>query len=119
MIRMLLKRDGHETLSAEDGLKALECVNHSAFDLIITDLRMPNMDGMHLLRAVKALEPCMPVIVITAYASSETAAETLKLGAFACVDKPFNITDLMEAVRRALEAGTGKPGVPGLPSGSG
>ncbi len=108
MIRILLKRDGHEAVSAEDGLKALELIKRDAFDLVLTDLRMPHVDGMYLLRAVKEREPSMPVIVLTAYATRETAIEALKFGAFDYIAKPFTISELMTTVERALNSGRDK-----------
>ncbi len=118
MICILLHTSGHETLIARDGQEALELVKQNALDLMITDLRMPHMDGMNLLRAVKALALSMPVILITAYSSRETAAEAVKLGAFAYVAKPFEIKALMDTVGRALDAGKAKTRATGLTGGS-
>lgn len=105
VIQRLLETDGHESVTAEDGLKALELVKRQPFDLIISDLRMPSMDGMSLLREVKTIRPSLPVILVTAYASAETASESVKLGAAAYLFKPFKVKELLDAVGRALKGG--------------
>lgn len=119
MLRILLNTNGHETLLAEDGQEALELIKQYKFDLMITDLRMPHMNGMSLLRAVNALELAKPVILITAYTSRETADEAVRLGAFAYLAKPFNIDEMMAAIGCALEAAKNKAQAPGLPGGNG
>ncbi len=119
MLRILLNTNGHETLIAEDGQEALELIKQYTFDLMITDLRMPHMDGLSLLRAVKALALSMPVILITAYSSREAAAEAVELGAFAYVAKPFEINALMDTIGHALDAGKNITRTTGLPGGNG
>jgi DNA-binding NtrC family response regulator len=105
LLQSLLKANGYETVTAKDGLEALELIKKNTFDLIITDLRMSPMDGMSLFREVKTLFSAMPVILLTAYASVETAIEAMKLGAFDYLTKPFKVDELMATVKRALEAG--------------
>jgi len=102
MLQRLLETDGHEGVTAESGLKALELIKLSAFDLVVADLRMPRMDGLELLREVKAIESTLPVILVTAYASSETAIEAVRCGAFDYLFKPFKVKDLLTTVERAL-----------------
>jgi len=108
LLQQLLKAKGHEGFVAENGACAIEVVRKHAFDLIITDLRMPKMNGMDLLREVKALYPDLPVLMVTAYASDETTVESVKLGVFDYMDKPFKIDDLMSAIDRALSAPRGE-----------
>lgn len=108
MLRHLLKIKGHEGVPAESGLKALDLIKQSVFDLVITDLRMPNMNGMEFLQKVKELNPSLPVILVTAFASKETTIESVKFGAFDYLSKPFKVDELMAIIGRALAADKGK-----------
>jgi len=103
LLQSLLKANGYEAATAKDGPQALELLNHGAFDLVISDLRMSPMDGMTLFREIKTLFPSMPVILLTAYASVETAIEAMKNGAFDYLTKPFKVDELLATVRRAEE----------------
>jgi len=105
--RCLLEADGHECVTAEDGLEALARVKENGFDLIITDMRLSNMDGLTLVRKLKEVEPSIPVILITAYASSETAVESVRRGVFDYLVKPFQEKELLAAVKRATWHGHG------------
>ena len=87
--------------SAEAAVKFLGTAEHY-FDLIITDLRMPAIDGMGVLRAVKTTYPDVPVIIITAFASLETEAESYRLGATAFLEKPVDTHRLLATIDRAL-----------------
>jgi two-component system, NtrC family, response regulator AtoC len=97
----LLARDGHETVAVPSGDQALDMVKAGGIDIVITDLRMPRMDGLELLRAVKPLDPGLPVIVITAHGSVDTAVSAMKEGAFDYITKPFDRDELKLAVRKA------------------
>jgi two-component system, NtrC family, response regulator AtoC len=97
----LLARDGHETAAVPSGDQALEMVKGGGIDIVITDLRMPGMDGLELLRAVKPIDPGLPVIVITAHGSVDTAVSAMKEGAFDYITKPFDRDELKLAVRKA------------------
>ena len=101
-LRNMFQADGYEAVIALNGEAAIEAVKNGTVDLVITDLRMPEMDGMELLRELKKLKPSMPVIMLTAYASDETALEAKKLGVFTYISKPFNVTGLLGIVKRAL-----------------
>lgn len=105
LLRQLLRTKGHEGVTAESGHDALEKLKVHPFDLVITDLRMPKMNGMQLLGQVKALYPEIPVIMVTAYASEDTTVEAVKLGVFDYLAKPFKIDELLGAIGRALSAG--------------
>jgi len=105
MIQKMFHADGYEVVMARNGEEAVESVRNDMVDLVITDLRMPRMDGMQLLREVKRFAPSMPVIMLTAYASDKTAIEAKKLGAFTYIAKPFNVAGFLAAVKRALCAG--------------
>lgn len=101
-LRNMFQADGYEAVIALNGEAAIEAVKNGTVDLVITDLRMPEMDGMELLRELKKLKPSMPVIMLTAYASDETALEAKKLGVFTYISKPFNVAGLLGIVKRAL-----------------
>jgi DNA-binding NtrC family response regulator len=97
-----LKRDGFDVLTVEDGQQAIEALEEHHIDLVITDLRMPRKDGMEVLKHVTAHYPRVPVIVITAHGTVDTAVEALKLGAFDYVTKPFDRAELHQAVKKAV-----------------
>jgi DNA-binding NtrC family response regulator len=103
LLQSLLKANGYEASTAKDGVQALEMVKKDSFDIVITDLRMAPMDGMTLFREIKVLHPAMPVILLTAYASVETAIEAMKSGAFDYLTKPFKVDEMLATVRRAEE----------------
>ena len=104
MLRQFLKLNGHEGICTESVLHALDLVKQDVFDLVITDLRMPYMNGMEVLREVKKRKSSVPVIMVTAYASAKTAIEAVKLGVFDYIAKPFKVDDLMTCIERALAA---------------
>ncbi len=103
LLQSLLKANGFDAATAKDGLQALELLKRDAFDLVISDLRMSPMDGMTLFREINTLFPSMPVILLTAYASVETAIEAMKCGAFDYLTKPFKVDEMMATIRRAEE----------------
>ena len=100
-LRMILKPH-HEIATAESGAAALASIGSFRPDVIFTDIKMPQMDGIELLRRVKATDPSIEVVMITAYASLETVKNALTHGAFEYLIKPFSRQDLEETVRRAL-----------------
>ncbi len=102
VLRTLLERDGHDTISVADGAAALAAVQEGGVDILITDLRMPGMTGLELLRQVSTIEPGIPVILITAHGSVDTAVSALKSGAFDYITKPFDKDELKLAVRKAV-----------------
>ncbi|MEN9578372.1 MAG: hypothetical protein RJA70_1381 [Pseudomonadota bacterium] len=98
-----LQRDGYDVHTAEDGAIGLELLREHHVDLVITDLKMPNLDGMGLLRAALQLEPELPVIIITAHGTVDNAVEALKTGAFDYITKPFEQNEVRAIVRKALD----------------
>ncbi|MBI5513336.1 MAG: sigma-54-dependent Fis family transcriptional regulator [Deltaproteobacteria bacterium] len=100
---MMLGRDGHRVEPFSDPVAFLAAHEGDPFDLLVTDLRMPGMDGLEVLRRAQARAPSLPVVLLTAYASVQTAVGALKDGAFDYVQKPFDNTDLRAVVRRGLE----------------
>jgi len=106
LVQRLLNANGYETAEASNGLAALELFQNQFFDLIITDLRMPRMDGMTFLHEVHKLEPAIPIIILTAYASTEPDAETMKNCTSVYMTKPFKADDLLNTVKGMLGTGT-------------
>ncbi len=99
----LLKAEGYDVTAALGGPKGKECVTSEQFDLMLTDIRMSPLNGMELLKLVHDERPSMPVIMLTAFGSVETAIDALKLGAFDYITKPFKVDELLITVQRALE----------------
>ena len=102
-LEIMLKREGYRVTALESAEKALNLCKKEKFNLVITDLRMPKMDGIEFLKCVKDIDPDMMVILITAFASAETALSAMKEGAFDYVEKDFDIDDLIKIIRKALE----------------
>ncbi len=98
-----LKGQGHEVFQAEDGNKGLDTALNLRPDLVILDLKMPGIDGLSVLSALKEQAPEIMVIMITAHGSTATAVEAMKLGAFDYINKPFDIDELNLTVAKALE----------------
>lgn len=103
LLQSLLKANGYEVETARDGNAALDIVRKGGVDIAVTDLRMTPMDGMSLFREIKAISPNVPVVLLTAYASVETAIEAMKIGIFDYLTKPFKVDDLIACVKRAEE----------------
>lgn len=101
-LAMMLRNAGYETDEASDGKAALEMGAHGAYDVVVTDLRMGGFDGLGVLRAIKESSPMTEVIVMTAYGTIESAVETMRLGAFDYIQKPFTEQELLVKVERAL-----------------
>jgi two-component system, NtrC family, response regulator AtoC len=97
-----LERDGYEVHAVEDGRQALDALAEHHIDLVITDLKMPHTDGMTVLKHVNEHMPDVPVILITAHGTVDTAVEALKLGAFDYVTKPFDRTEFRSVVHKAI-----------------
>lgn len=105
-MRWLLERTfkslGHQVITAADGREGLDAVRAGRPDLVLTDLKMPGLDGMAVLQQIKELQPELPVIVITAYGSVETAIAAMKLGAVDYITKPFDVEEMKILVEKAL-----------------
>ena len=102
MLSYTLAARGLEPVSVDGGVAALKAVRERKFDVAVTDLRMPGMDGIETLTALKQLDPDLEVIVATAYASPETTAKCNDRGAFGCLHKPYAIESLHELLKAAL-----------------
>ena len=103
LMKSLLKANGFEVETAKDGPSALEIVRAGEVQVVVTDLRMQPMDGMQLFREIHALFPALPVILLTAYASVETAIEAMKSGIFDYLTKPFKVDEMIACLKRAEE----------------
>ena len=101
VLKAQLQHDGYEVHCVGDGEAVLEAMSEHHIDVLITDLRMPKLDGMQVLKAVSERHPDVPVIMITAHGTVDTAVEALKLGAFDYVTKPFDRTELRAVVSKA------------------
>jgi DNA-binding NtrC family response regulator len=99
----VLKREGYDVTACKNGESGLEALKHGDFDLVLTDLKMPGIDGMEVLRQVQASEPDVPVIMITGHATLDSAVEAMKAGAHHYLAKPFRLAEAREVVRSALE----------------
>jgi len=98
----ILKREGYECLTANDGRRALEILESTQPDLLLTDLKMPGLDGMALLSRAHEVDAALPVIMITAFATIESAVAAVKEGAFDYLPKTFSVDQLRVAVERAV-----------------
>jgi DNA-binding NtrC family response regulator len=96
------REDGFKVETAEDGLAALRRMDKGPFDIVLLDLKMPGMDGMEVQKRIREIDAAATVIILTAYASVETAVEAMKLGAYDYVTKPVDPDDLSRLVRNAL-----------------
>jgi two-component system response regulator AtoC len=101
-----LSRDGYDILLAEDGEEGLRVLGEHHVDLVITDLKMPKVDGMTLMRRALADDPSLPIVMITAHGTVDTAVEALKLGAFDYLTKPFDKDEVRQIVAKALKTRT-------------
>lgn len=102
ILELSLKSLGHSVIEAGDGVEALAVIEQQSVDLVLTDLRMPRMDGIALLQALRERNQDVPVIVMTAYATIETAVAAMKLGAVDYIIRPFEMETVEMAVTRAL-----------------
>lgn len=101
---ILLKKEGFEVVSAKESSSALRLLREEDFDLLITDLQMGgDRDGMSLLKESKLINPDLPVVMVTAFATTDSAVEAMKLGAFDYVSKPFKIEEIKLTIRKALD----------------
>jgi DNA-binding NtrC family response regulator len=99
----VLEREGYQITACMDGESGLQAMEKSAFDLVLTDLRMPGIDGMEVLKHIKATTPDVPVIMITGHATLDSAVDAMKAGAYHYIAKPFRLAEAREVVRGALE----------------
>lgn len=106
LLKLVFEGDGHNIRTAMNGREALEMLNAEPAEVIITDVRMPDMNGIELLRAAREILPDIGVILMTAFATVETAREAFKLGADDFIQKPFDVEELKIIVKKAFERQT-------------
>jgi DNA-binding NtrC family response regulator len=118
-----LRRAGFEIIEASNGTEALQRLTQArigspgiAIDVVVSDVRMPGCDGLHILASLQQNAPCVPVILITAFGTMATHVKAQRLGAYAIVDKPFDLEDLTTLVGAAARA-VARPSAP-APAGS-
>jgi putative two-component system response regulator len=104
ILRRLLEVQGFEPFTCSDPLTALSTFNQDAFDVVITDIHMPGMDGLALMRGLRDIQPELPVVVVTGHGTVDTAIQALREGATGMLVKPFTGEELLAEVRRALSS---------------
>ncbi len=110
MLRIVLRRDGYEVLVAENGRRALGLLREQQVDLLLSDIRMPDVTGVDVLRAAKDSNRDVVAFMMTAFASTDTAVEAMRLGAVDYFTKPFNMDELRLKVRQHLESSPDQAG---------
>lgn len=107
LLERLLKVAGYETETYPDGQAALDACQEEVFDLLITDLRMPGLDGFKLMENLKSSKPGLPVIILTAHGDVDTAIQALRRKACDFLTKPFDTCNILTSVRRVLDRNNG------------
>ncbi len=107
-LSILLQKEGYEVTTVNSGLQALQVFENSPIDLVMTDIQMPKMDGIQLLKGIKSMDPTTPVIIMTAYASEQSAIDAVNLGAFSYMQKHCKNDEIKMVVRNALALGMAK-----------
>jgi two-component system NtrC family response regulator len=102
VLSSFLSGEGYEPITADNAQQALDIVENTDLDLVLTDMKMPSMDGIELLRRIKEKSPDLPVVMMTAYGTVEKAVEAMQLGAFNFVLKPFQNETLKQIIRNAV-----------------
>jgi DNA-binding NtrC family response regulator len=102
VLEAMLKKEGYDVHLAESGKKAVEIASNTTIDLLISDLIMPDMTGIEVLRIIKELQPHCTAIMITAYGTIKTAVEAIKLGAYNYISKPFDMDEMRTMIQHAL-----------------
>jgi len=100
-----MTEEGYTAKSAPSGEAGVKIIQNESPDLVILDMRLPGMNGLETFQAIHRLEPKLPVVIMTAYGTTETAIEATKMGAFDYILKPFDIPDMLVVITQALEAG--------------
>lgn len=103
VLQIMLERDGYQTDCAENGAVALQYLHENDYDLLISDIKMPRMGGIELLRQLRAEELELTVLMMTAFSSTEDAVEAMKLGAYDYITKPFKTDEIRLVIRNAFE----------------
>ena len=102
-LSIMLKKDRFHVLTAGSGEDGLALLAKAEVDVVIQDLKMPGMDGLTLLKSIRERKPKMPVIVITAFSTWDTAVQAMRMGAYGYIKKPFDTDHIRATINRALE----------------
>ena len=102
LLARVLKKEGYEVDEAEDGIAGLRCAETGRHDMLLLDLKMPGKDGLEVMSTLRRAGHEMPILMLTAHSSVETAVQAMKLGAFDYIRKPFDVEELKATVQRAL-----------------
>jgi len=102
-LSIMLRKEGYQITAVNSGKKALEAIVSTRFDVVLTDIRMTGMDGIEVLREIKKIDPTIPVVIMTAYASQKTAIEAVNQGAFHYLIKHAKNDEIKMVVRNALD----------------
>jgi len=103
LLAKVLEKNGYQVTTAGDGGQALTVLEKEPMDLVVTDVRMPGLDGMEALKVIKELNPEIVVIIMTAFGSIDQAVQAVKEGAYDYINKPFKIEEMLLTIRKALE----------------
>ncbi|MCK5348910.1 MAG: sigma-54-dependent Fis family transcriptional regulator, partial [Desulfobacula sp.] len=101
----LLKEEKYAVISAASGEAGIEIVKQNTLDLVVLDMRLPGINGMETFKRIKKIDSKLPVIIITAYGTTQIAIEATKIGAYDYVLKPFDVPDMLNLIEQAIEAG--------------
>ncbi len=104
MLKQTLEAEGYQVIPARDGAEGIRKLSDERIGLVLTDLKLPKKDGFEVLKAVKQDNPLLPVIVMTAFGTIETAVKAVKQGAYDFLTKPFDTDHLLVLIKRALDA---------------
>ncbi len=100
---ILMDKTGYEVATTNNPLEVSKMLQEKTYDLVVTDLKMPLVDGMDLIEIIKKIDPLIPIIIITAYGTMETAEEAVQKGAYDFITKPFRKETILITIKRALE----------------
>ncbi len=104
LLSMILRdKTAYDVTTTNNPVEALELARKGGFDILITDLKMPGLDGIELLNAVRGFDPDIPIIIITAYATAESAAEAMDKNAFDFITKPFRKEQIIFTIEKAVK----------------
>ncbi|MEM4268478.1 MAG: response regulator [Candidatus Woesearchaeota archaeon] len=104
LLNMIIKeKTPYEIVTTNNPLEALELAKQGGYDLVIADLKMPGLDGIELLESIKKVDEDVPVVIITAYGTAESATETMHKGAFDFITKPFRKEQILFTIERAFK----------------
>jgi DNA-binding NtrC family response regulator len=108
-VKRILDEGNYEVETTLSGRQGLEWALQNSYDVVLTDIRMPDIGGMLVLRDIKRVKPALPVLIITGYATVRSAVQAMKLGASEYIEKPFTPEELLKAVEIAIETAASRP----------